>query len=329
MSKQRTIIWIDDEPNRIRTANLLAETSSIPVCFENVKNKDLGEAVNRLLEGPQPALVVLDHILDQASSGNPMFRRGSTIAQAVKEQWPTCPVIGVTNIDRLQEIDIRTRGTYDDLYPLVHFGKYMDRIDSVARDFAKVARSKPISVLDIIKLLRAPNDDISSLEAALPQDLKEMPEDGSVASRLYRWVKLLLRGRPGFLYDAVWSATFLGLNQKGFSIVQKRFGKAMYKGVFAVESESRWWKSALSDTLYEMCPPATGELTWHVGRRLPRISPEHFSKCYVCDGEYPDIVAFLDAASDEQRPMHSSCTVLHPNFKRELYFEDIRIMRGE
>jgi CheY-like chemotaxis protein len=144
------IVGIDDEPNRVRTANLLNESSTFEVCFENVKKKDLAEAVNQLLSGPQPALVILDHILDHALAGSLVFRRGSTIAQAVKEKWPGCPVIGVTNIDRLQSIDIRTRATYDDLYPLVYFGKYVDRIDGVAKDFAKITKKKPKSVSDIV-----------------------------------------------------------------------------------------------------------------------------------------------------------------------------------
>lgn len=329
MKTKRQIIWIDDEPARKRTADLLNERSDIPVRFEGMKNKNLAKEVNRLLKGPQPSLVILDHILDQTAPANALIRRGSTIAEAIKERWPTCPVIGVTNIDRLPKIDVRTKQTYDDLFPLVNFGQYFERIDTIAKDFAKVAHRRKKSATDIVTLLGAPTNEVSRLESALPQDLKETLRDKSVASRLYRWVQQLLRDRPGFLYDALWSATFLGLNERGFERVQKLFKSAAYTGVFAVSTEPRWWKSGLSDILYDKCPPATGELSWHVGRRLPGILSDHFSKCYVCKKDYPDTVAFLDTASNEQRAMHSSCTLLHPGFKRELYFEDLRIMRGE
>jgi CheY-like chemotaxis protein len=151
MSKHRRIVWIDDEPNRARVAELLAENCGIPVCFENVKNRDLAGAVDKLLAGSQPSLVILDHILDQTATVNPLFRRGSTIAEAVKERWPSCPVIGVTNIDRLQVIDVRTKETYDDLFPLVNFSQYFERIDGIIKDFSKIAKTRIKSASDVVR----------------------------------------------------------------------------------------------------------------------------------------------------------------------------------
>jgi CheY-like chemotaxis protein len=327
MKIKRQIIWIDDEPNRKKTADLLNESSTIPVDFRSMKNKDLAKEVEKILEGPQPSLVVLDHILDQTATSTALLRRGSTIAEAIKERWPTCPVIGVTGVDRNQ-IDVRTQETYDDLFESVNFGQYYERIDAIARDFAKIARRKPKSVSDVVDLLQPPKEEVPRLEAALPQDLTKT-RDGSVASRLYRWVSHVLRGRPGFLYDELWSATLLGLNETGLKRVERLFNSALYAGVFAVMNEPRWWKTKLSDILYARIPPDKGELSWHVGRRLPGIRSEHFSKCYVCKQDYPDTDAFLDTATDERRAMHASCTILDPRFKRELYFEDLRVMRGE
>jgi CheY-like chemotaxis protein len=328
MKTKRQIIWIDDEPNRRRTADLLNESSTIPVDFRSMKNKDLAREVEKILKGPRPSLVVVDHILDQTATSSALLRRGSTIAEAIKERWPTCPVIGVTGVDRLDRIDVRTQQTYDDLFESVNFGQYYERIDSIARDFAKIARRKPKALSDVVDLLQPPGEEVPRLEAALPQDLNKR-RDGSVGSRLYRWVSRVLRGRPGFLYDELWSATFLGLNETGLEKVERLFKAALYRGVFAATQEPRWWKLKLSDILYARCPPDSGELSWHVGRRLSGIRSEHFSKCYVCKQDYPDTVAFLDTASDERRAMHASCTILDSRFKRELYFEDLRVMQGE
>src|SRR3989442_4140180 len=101
MKKSRKIAWIDDNPGRERTAQDLGAD------FINVKDADLATQVETLLTGPQRPLVILDHILDKTSSKNPVFQRGSTIAEAIKEKWPACPVIGVTNADRVDEIDVR------------------------------------------------------------------------------------------------------------------------------------------------------------------------------------------------------------------------------
>jgi hypothetical protein len=131
--------------------------------------------------------------------------------------------------------------------------------------------------------------------------------------------------RPGFLFDHLWAATTIGVNEQGWARVEDRFEKAKYKGAFANKDEPRWWSSQLTAVLYKLEEPQPGQLSWHVGRRLVRA--EHYSRCYRCDGEYPETVAYLDSESDERRPMHLDCTTLHPHYKRELYSEDIRMMK--
>lgn len=165
--------------------------------------------------------------------------------------------------------------------------------------------------------------------AALPDDLKEKEysKDASVASRLHRWVNHLVE-RPGFLFDHLWAATFLGLNEIGFEKVVLHFERARYQGVFANDQERRWWSSRLTELLYRVCKPVVGEMSWQTGRSLSAVHEEHFSRCYICRKEYPETVGYLDTKSNERRAMHLKCTVLHPHHKRELYFEDIRMMQG-
>jgi hypothetical protein len=315
------IIWIDDNPQRERTADdLNAE-------FRNVQKENLADVVSELFKGAQPHLVIIDHILDQATTNDPLLRRGSTIAEAIKERWPTCPVVGVTNADNVNDIDLRTKRAYDALLPFVHFGRYFDQITGIAREFARVARKKPTRPRDIVDFLKPPAEEKERLEAALPDDLKASPGDASAASRLYRWVKRLL-DRPGFLYDQLWAATFLGLTPEGFETVKRRLTSAEYGGLFANADDPHWWVSRLSEILYREAEPRPSEMSWHLGRRLPSIKRRHYSRCYVCGEEYPETVAYLDASSEERHPMHLKCTELHPRYKRELYLEDMRIMRG-
>jgi hypothetical protein len=321
MSSPRKIIWIDDNPTRQSTA------SDFGARFVNVRGKDLALELRKFLDGHPPKLVIIDHILDKTTDSHPVFLRGSTIAEAIKEKWPFCPVVGVTNADKLKEIDLRTKEAYDALFPFVNFGKYFDRIRGIARGFALLAKTDS-DIQTLIRCLKPADDEIPRVLDALTDDLKGSTPDASVASRIYRWVEHLME-RPGFLLDRLWSATFLGLNETGFDRVAASFQQAKYSGVFERPDEPRWWSRGLSDRLYRLCQPGPGELSWQVGRRLPRIKKEHFSSCYYCKQEFPEIVAFLDEARMEQRPMHLRCTVLHPLHKRELYFEDIRMMRGK
>ncbi len=323
MSTAKKIVWIDDNPKRETTAqDLKAE-------FINVRNGNLEDAVKNLLEGNQPRLVILDHILDKTATENPVFKRGSTIAEAIKEQWPSCPVIGVTNLNNIDDIDQRTRETYDELFPFHNFREYLDRIDSIEKGFSFIAKQSPSKMTDVIKLLKPPEEELDRLVAALPDGLKEPALDASVGSRLYRWVDHLMK-RPGFLYDRLWAATLLGLNESGFIKVEEQFKKGKYTGVFSVGSDPRWWSRRLTALLYEMCPAEPGEFSWQTGRRLDGITRRFYSRCYRCDSDSPpETVAYLDSESDEQQPMHLECTVLHPGYKRELYFEDVRMMKDE
>jgi hypothetical protein len=321
MSAQRKFVWIDDNPQRETTARELSAT------FINVRGKDVAAELAKLLEGHEPSLIVIDHILDKtAADTHPIFSRGSTIAGAIKEKWPSCPVIGVTNADKLSGIDLRTKGSYDTLLPFLHFGRYFDRITGIARGFATIARQGSNNAR-LIKLLKPPASTIERLRDALTDDLKLPSQDRSVPSRMYGWIEQLME-RPGFLYDAVWAATLLGLTEDGFNKVLGQFEKAKYSGIFARPNECRWWSSELTSRLYKGYKPEQGELSWHVGRRLPGIKKQHFSGCAVCGDAYPETVAFLDEATNERRPAHLKCTVLHPHHKRELYFEDVRILRA-
>src|SRR3990167_8212461 len=105
MSTSKRIVWIDDDPRRKRTAD------DLDADFINVHGEDLAQKAVELLKGPQPALVILDHIFDKTTPKNRLFQRGSTIAEAIKEQWPSCTVVGVTNVNNVKAIDLRTQGT--------------------------------------------------------------------------------------------------------------------------------------------------------------------------------------------------------------------------
>jgi hypothetical protein len=317
MSTSRKVFWIDDDSKRKRTAD------DIGADFINVHQKEIAKTVDKLLKRAQPSLIILDHILDTTAGTNPFFQRGSTIAEALKEKWPTCPVVGVTNAD----IDLRTQRAYDELFPFSHFMDYLEQIEAMKRGFATIARFKARGPKDLLTLLKPPNDESDRLVGALPEDLKNSFRDASVASSLYAWVRKLI-DRRGFLYNTLWTATFMGLNAKGFEKVVTYFDKAIYRGVFSLDNDPRWWSSRLSEVLYKRSQPESGEMSWHLGRKLPGIKEEHYSRCHKCKEYYPETVAYLDAASDHQRPMHLGCTVLHPRYKRELYFEDIRMMIG-
>ena len=321
MKKPQCIYWIDDNPDRASTANDVGAT------FIDLTAEAGVEHFERVFEDPEPRLVVVDHILDHSADGlSHLFRRGSTIAGAVKERWPRCPVVGVTNADNLNSADLRGLETYDDLFKFEDFEQNIDRIRLIAEGFAKVSRIRNSSPQRIIRQLRPPSEDVDRLESILPETLKRSRSAKGLASEIYAWVENL-RSRPGFLFDRLWAATHLGLNERGYRLTEANFAESMYDGIFLHPRDPRWWRTLLTAKLYEQCEPDVGEFPWQVGRRLPNVTRKHFSKCYVCGEEYPETVAYVDEVSDERHAMHLKCTVAHPGFKRALLFEDIRMMK--
>ncbi|GAH64337.1 unnamed protein product [marine sediment metagenome] len=135
--------------------------------------------------------------------------------------------------------------------------------------------------------------------------------------------------RPGFLYDRLWTATLLGLNENGFKKVEKLFTTAKYKGIFADESRERWWKSELIRILSKHVN--VPGLPWEKGRSLPNITTRFYSKDYYSNfkEEYPETVAYTDETSNKRAQMKLKYTVPHPKYDKLLFFEEIRIMKAD
>jgi hypothetical protein len=322
------ILWIDDNPERHKFASLIQEESEFRADFRDVKDENLAEYLPDVLRSRPPAMVIIDHVLDKTASQKRIFETGASVAEVVRHKWPSRPVLCVTAVGNMKSIDERTKRLYDGLFLIEDFGVVLPRLPVIARDFLRVSSSRSSKPDRVLALLDVPQQDRERLLAVLPEDIKRASMDPSFASRLYAWVDRVLLERPGFLYDDLWAATFLGITSEALAKVEKRFSGAAYGGVFAFPNRKRWWASTLSEILYQLCPPQPGEMPWEVGRRLAGVTRRDYSQCYACDKPFPQIVAYLDSSSDDRQPMHLECTVSHPGFKKEMFFEEIRMMRG-
>lgn len=329
MKRSRPIVWIDDNDGRQATADDLEDDAQIRVRFVNVHNKVIEDELETVFDGEQPSLLILDHILDKTEEPSALFGKGSTIAGAAKAQWPACPVIGVTAAENEDEIDVRSRLSYDELYPINDFRRHMSAIPIIAKHFRFVASKNLTSTSQVMALLKAPTSDIERIDSSLPDEIKAKLNDRSLPSQLYSWVQAVLVKRPGFLYDHIWSATMLGLNLEAFGRLSARFERARYVGVFALPERMRWWASQLIELLFRSVEVRLGEPSWVAGRRLRGVRKIDHSRCFACGGELPETVAFEDETIDSRRhPMHLACTKPHSKYRKELYFEEIRVMAG-
>jgi len=92
----------------------------------------------------------------------------------------------------------------------------------------------------VLELMEANEQEASLLREASP------PLEGKKwnVPQVARWIRNVVMGYPGILYDALATATRLGISEEAFrsSRVQKLVEPAKYTGVFGTYKE-RWWRS--------------------------------------------------------------------------------------
>lgn len=326
MSRETRILWIDDLSRRSNTAVVLNRRKDLSVTFRGVAGKKLSEELVQAFKDRKPDLVIVDHFLDKTEATDRAFARGSTVAQAAREEWPSCPIVGITAADKRGNILTSEGKLYDELWSFSDFEKMIPRLKIIADGFRQLARMRGSSVADLLKRLRPPKDDLERLAATVPEDLRHDLADGGLVSDAYAWIRHQLLDEPGFVFDRLWAATFLGIKESSFGKVERLLVAARYDGVFAFPEAPRWWANQITTILYERFPDSVAQPPQVLGRQLPRIMPKDYSKCYACGARLPDTVAYLDEAADQKRPMCVRHTAPHPAKRAMLFFEEPRIM---
>jgi len=324
MTNKLNFVWIDDDPDRKNKADNLEDALGVSVKFTSIKGSSVDETIENLLNDTEPDLILLDHSLDQAISKT--IKTGSTAATIIHEKWPTCPIISITGIDS-HDISIINRSAYEAMFPVNRISEHYVTIKSIAIGFNILKGIQSRDLSSILDFINVPEEDRESVSNILPAELKgQNLTDQALFLEIFRWVKNILLSRPGFLYNELWTSTYLGLNEEGFNSVKEMFDDALYKGVFSDPSNPRWWKSRLLEILGENIDQFG--LPWQIGRQLKPDRSELYSKCYVSEEPYPEVVAAVDETPNtEYHPMKLKYTETHSMNEDLLFFEDLRIMK--
>jgi len=324
MSSNLRIIWIDDNPKREEEAINLKHSINANVefiCVEKYNTEQFQKKIDGL---SKPNLVLMDHSLDKTFSDT--FKTGSTTATILHDKWPNCPIVCVTGIEPNLVLS-RQRLTYQEVFLISNISNKYASINAIGEGFKIINHNRIKNLEDIFEAIKAPNEENMRLSKIFPKELKESFSDPSYSLQFYKWFSTVLYSRPGFLYDRLWAATILGLNEFGFEKVESLFVDAEYKGIFYDQSQKRWWKSLLLSKLGEIVE-ASG-LPWVIGRHLPNINQGDYSKCYASGESYPETVAYEDESiNSKQYSMKLKNTISHPKYENMLFFEEIRIMKA-
>lgn len=324
MSEILNFVWIDDDADRAEAAITLGKHIGVNCLFINVKPENVDYM--SIIDDVNPDLILIDHNLTEIGTGT--IKKGSTIAALIREKHPKYAIVCITgqesnNIDSQQRSSYETVLSYDDIKD-----HYLT-MKSIAESYSKMKTFPPKEAKELFDLMKVPKEELIRLETILPHEIKENLNDPSIFSNISHWIRDVLIERPGFLYDRLWAATLLGLNESGFEKVKELFISAKYQGLFEDESKERWWKSELIKTLSKQVK--TSGLPWEKGRFLPNLKTRHFSKDYYSNykEEYPEVVAYLDETTIERKQMKLKYTVPHPKYDKLLFFEEIRMMKAD
>lgn len=212
-----------------------------------------------------PDLFLIDYelsLIQQDGTKSPY--QGNTLAAAIRERLPDCPIVLITRETILEELDHQRRrqlvGRMQMYDELIHKEELDDNLDitrqelvSIAEGFSALTRIENKTWPSLVETMVANQDESNVLrEASPPLDKAEW----TVTDAAY-WVRKTILEFPGILYDSLNAATRLGISEKSFLTekVQNVMAPARYTGVFAPTS-GRWWKGRLFDIAQDLAMQA-------------------------------------------------------------------------
>jgi len=327
MNRKAKILWIDDNPERSERALQLKEDSRMSVEFVCVQQKNVQEELARIRQEYKPRLVVIDHVLNDTRSEE-WAKFGSSLVGFFRETWPGCAVFGVTAGRNMGSVDIE-KYAYDELIDYTDFSEYGQYLPNVVKGFEKCATVR--SVEEWIRLLKGPKGETERIRGSMPRDAKTEFEMQGFPNRVYRWFRKKFYKMPGFLYDRNWVATLVGVKTGVVERYLEQFASAKYRGVFNNPHDPRWWKAKLYEEIYSKCKDENAACmsTQEAGNRVLSVAANERSKCYACNGKWPEVLGYVDASETASlKQMHLRCTIAHAGYRYEAMFDEVRMMGG-
>ena len=340
------ILWVDDE-RKYRTE----EAKSIEHKRKGLRIEALHpqeeKMKERLLEIKNkkniPDIFLIDYFLDRVPErpkGERYDARALTLAGRVRELLPEYPIYVITNFSKEPEgICISeaqaAKATFDkilmfkDVQRQGHDTLYYD-----ALDFRKIRESPRENMNVLFELLHAPDDIKERIEFVLPNELKnglsspdssEHPAGNAIS--FARWTQNPFLSVPGFVYNKLYAATYLGMNIKSFEKISPKLKRARYIGIFSRTFEEAWWASKLSNLIFSYKKAQKSKKTnpWAIAPVIFNIPKNGLSRCIVCNRFLPETVGRNMDDYKELKPVHYRCS--KPDYKKERipYFEEYRV----
>lgn len=253
----------------------------------------------------RPELILVDYNLTIPDEDNKVIGvSGITLSTELRQKFPEIPIILFTRKGIFTpEIHYTIKQSLAVIDKIIYKSELfssksvlLDALYQLAIGFKKLRESESKNWDDLLKLLKAPKIDYENLKLSNPP-ISGMNPLWSV-SEAAEWISEILMAYPGILYDAVHSATYLGISEKAFLTkeVQQLFKKAKYTGIFA-PPEGRWWKSKLLEIAVLKMKKNESSLPIQEGipaalQRIIKNSIEK-SECIYCGKSPAELVCYI------------------------------------
>ena len=203
-------------------------------------------------------LFLVDYELDtKQENGTIAPYLGMTFAARLREKQPAYPIVLLTRSDlpiwTSAQRTVKAAGTFDDIiYKDIHFESDIQttysKLVALANGYGVLRNGDESTVDGLLNLLQSDSVGRDKAREALP------PSDGWAEYEAAHWIRSVLLGYPGVLYDVVHAATAIGLNAESFAnpAVTDLFQTARYRGPFH-EERQYWWRHLLFDRAHDVC----------------------------------------------------------------------------
>lgn len=245
------MLYFDDEIERPgRDAQKIKELLEVPGEFE-IDLRFPPQHVSDLPSSP-PDVLLVDFVINTAlRDGQHVDYYGSTLASEMRMRHPSCLIVLVTRPENFrmnetkmqlleESVDVDAILLKDDIYTSPE--EQRAKIEALASGFKALDTIKNQSWSSVLGIMRADKQEADNLREAGPPMLHKRWNVPKTA----RWIRNVVMGFPGILYDDLTAATRLGISLDAFrsSSVQKLVEDAKYDGVFSTYQE-RWWRDRL------------------------------------------------------------------------------------
>lgn len=316
------VLWIDDNPSRKDTINLLNNKNDLDInlILPNKFDENLLQKMK---------IVVVDYFLDQTKIENKYFdQRGLSFASKIREKNTTIPIILISSDPKFQtekdKFDFLLKNfelIIDDEFIREDKGK---KFTEFIREIVNLGSIN--SNEDIFKKLKIPKIAETRMIPLLNSEKKYLIHK-NINLYFVRWIINELMYYPGMMYNLNWVSSILGIKEDYFlKKYSEIFKEAEYKGVFSgINREKLWWSDKIKEIVisnFSGNKYSSISKAFIIENSIPK---NEILCCPSCDEIYTNYIARNSQTKDEFRPVHYKCTEHDKEAEIKLFFDQPRI----